>query len=742
MCLGTRVFIKQKNSMKFSYDWLKEYVSKIDSPQKVAADLTMSIFEVENVEKFNNDWLLDIKVLTNRAHDCLAHLGIAREIAAASSANFSEPIIKFKEDKLLKIKDFLSVEVKEPKLCPRYSVRVVVDVKVGDSPQWMQERLKTCGLRPINNIVDITNYVMLECGQPLHAFDFDKLATNTRIGTNDTNKKTIIVRRAQKGEKIITLDEGRAERILNENILVIADPNCAIGIAGIKGGRGTEIDQNTKRIALEAANFEPVNIRKSSKSLNLRTDASWRFENSPDINLTVWALDRAAGLMVELAQGRVASGIIDIVSQVRRPWTAAVAHNYIESLLGVKIKPEQVLKIFARLDLPVKQIKKARGLVYEVKIPTRRADLENQEDLIEEIGRLFGYQNIPTKMPAGELIGALENEELLYLDEIKDILIGLGYSEVYNYSLISEGDKNLYNLQDLVELNNPLSQEQKYFRPNLALGLIKNLQANLKYLQAGGSTGWQAETLHLFEEGHIFSAPGKKITEQKKIGGLVYLPDVRSGDKAFYELKGVIEILFHKLGLAGVWEDNHIQEGLSVNWKSVLHPTKSAQIKVGEELLGLVGEINPLILDQMGIEKRLASLPSLTSLASGGELWRSGSAIFEIDVARLVELIDEERIYQAPSKYPAITRDLAVLVEANTKTEEVMNEIESLAGELLQDINLFDIYEGEDLTEEQKSLAFHLIWQSPERNLSDVEVNKLMEKIVKALEDKGWEVRK
>lgn len=706
--------------MKFSYNWLKEYVSKISPPQRVAADLTMGIFEVENVEQLNNDWLLDIKVLSNRAHDCLSHLGIVREIAALSSNKFNEPAAKPKEDKSLKIKDFLSVEVKEPKLCPRYSARVLVDIKVGDSPQWMQERLKTCGLRPINNIVDITNYVMLECGQPLHAFDLDKINTK---GTNTDTKgtKRIIVRRAQKGEEIMTLDEGQAKRILNENVLVIADEKRAIGIAGIKGGKGTEIDVQTRRIALEAANFNPVNIRQSSKFLNLRTDASWRFENSPDINLTVWALDRAAQLITELAGGRVASGIIDVAAQVQKPWSAAVAHSYIESLLGIKIKTEQVLQIFACLDLPVKQIKKARDVYYEVKVPTRRADLLNQEDLIEEIGRLFGYQNIPAKMPAGELIGALENEQLFYLDEIKDILVGLGYSEVYNYSLIGEADKKLYDLKDLAELANPLSQEQKYFRPNLAVGLVKNLQANLKYFQSA-SSGWQAEALRLFEEGHVFSLQGKKIIEQRKIGGLVYLPDSRLKDRAFYELKGTIEILFNKLGLTDIWNDDYIQEGLPANWRLVLHPSKSAQIKVGQEMIGFIGEPNPLILSQMEIEGR--------------------PAIFEFDFARIVELIDEEKIYQTPSKYPAITRDLSLLVEANTKVEEVINEIENAAGELLEDVDLFDIYEGEDLSEEQKSLAFHLIWQSDERNLTDAEVSKLMEKIIKAIEEKGWEVRK
>lgn len=696
--------------MKFSYNWLKEYVPKIGAPQKLAADLTMGIFEVEDVEQFGKDWVLDIKVLPNRSHDCLAHLGIAREAAAIENLEFSEPKIELKEDKSLKIKDFLDVEVKEKKLCPRYSARVVIDVKVGDSPLWLQERLKVCGLRPINNIVDITNYVMLECGQPLHAFDLDKI-----------DQQKIIVRLATKGEKIITLDEGRAERILNENILVIADPKGAIGIAGIKGGRGPEIDSKTKRIALEAAKFEPINIRKSSKALNLRTDASWRFENDPDINITIWALERAASLINKLAGGTAVSGVIDVAAKNVQPWDAAVAHDYIESLLGVKIKPEQVLQIFKRLDLPVKQSKKSVKLFYELKVPTRRSDLLTQEDLIEEIGRLFGYQNICAKMPSGEMIPALENEQVLYLDEVRDILVGLGYSEVYNYSLISENDKKLYEFKDLSEVSNPLSREQKYFRPNLALGLVKNLEINAKHFLAG-SIGQSGNALRLFEEGHVFEKSDKKIFERKDIAGLVYLPKNKRAGFAFYELKGAVEIIFGKLGLAGLWDDDYLPEGLPINLKFIFDPSRSAQIKVGNDLLGFVGELNPSTASRLDIEGQ--------------------AAMFEVDFEKLIDLVDEERIYQPPSKYPAVTRDLAILVEANTKVEIVMNEIENAAGQLLAGVDLFDIYEGEDLANEIKSLAFHLIWQSSERNLSDLEINKLMEKIIKVLGEKGWEVRK
>ncbi len=698
--------------MKFSYNWLKEYIPGAPDAKKLAADLDMRVFEVEQIEKIGNDEVLDVKILPNRAFDCQSHLGLAREIAAIEKIKFKEPAIGLNENKSLKIKDLLSVQVLEPKLCLRYSARVVLDVKVGDSPQWLKDRLRACGLRPINNIVDITNFVMLECGQPLHAFDMDKL------NAEETENKKIIVRRAGKDEKIITLDEGRAERILNENVLVIADEKQAIGIAGIKGGKGPEIDPKTRRVALEAANFDPVSIRKSSKALNLHTDASIRFENRLDMNLTVWALDRAAALMQELAGGQVAAGVIDITAAKQKPQTTGVTHGYIESLLGVRIKNAEVLDIFKRLGLVTKTIKKGKETFYEVLVPTRRGDLLTREDLIEEIGRLYGYENIRPEMSRSILLPALKEESLVYADKIKDIMAGLGYSEVYNYSFVGTGEKDSYNLQNLIEVRNSLSQEQKYLRPNLVSGLLANLRENLKNWHAAHLRG---RALRLFEIGRVFEQRKEKAVEEKKIGGIVYL---RSDDKnkAFFEMKGVIEILFNKLSLADIWEDGHLQEGLSSDWNSILNPQKTAQIKVGQEILGLAGEINPHILDE---------------LEADGQ-----AVIFEIDFAKLVELISEECFYQPPSQFPAVVRDLSILVGADVKIEDVISAIENAAGKLLEDIDLFDLYEGEDLANEQKSLAFHLIWQSAERNLTDAEVNKLMGEIVAVVEEKGWEVRK
>jgi len=695
--------------MKFSYNWLKEYVPRISDAKKLVGDLDARAFEVEGIEQTGQDWVLDIAVLPNRAFDCFSHLGIAREIAAIQDVKFKEPEFKLKEDKKVKAEDLLSVEVKDKSLCPRYSGRVVLDVKVAESPEWLKEKLIACGLRPINNIVDITNFVLLESGQPLHAFDLDKIPGGR-----------IIVRRAKKDEKINTLDEGKAERILSENTLVIADQKKPIAIAGIKGGRGPEIDEKTRRVAIEAANFDEKSIRKSSRAIGLRTDASARFENGVDLNLTVWALDRAAILMAELAGGKIAQGIVDVQAKERRPLNNGVSHVYIESLLGTEIKSSEVLNIFERLGLSSEVIKKKDGVFYEVIVPTRRNDLNTQEDLIEEIGRLHGYENIPSKMPESVILPAVKDNELIYTDEIRGILVGLGYSEACNYSFVGEREVQKYEFENLVEVQNPLSQDQKYMRPNMAAGLIRNLSENRKYFQGGALA---MKSLRLFEVGKVFEVKGKEISERQKIAGLVYLPESQSKNETFYEAKGAVDVLAEKLGLDNAWEDSYLEKGLPQNWRKILNASRAAEIVVAEERVGWLGELNADLLRELEISGR--------------------PAVFEIDFEKLAVAITGDHKYEPASRFPANIRDLSVLVEPEQKIQEVINVIENSAGELLDDVDLFDIYDQvSDPSAELKSLSFRLVFQSHERNLSDGEINEIMEKVISAVEEKGWEVRK
>ncbi|PIZ69006.1 MAG: phenylalanine--tRNA ligase subunit beta [Candidatus Portnoybacteria bacterium CG_4_10_14_0_2_um_filter_44_20] len=694
--------------MKYSYNWLKEYVPKLPEPKKLVELLTMRAFEVEGVEVVGKDTVLEIKVLFNRAFDCLSHIGMAREIAAIGDYRLRTTDYRPREDKSLKIKDFLSIDVQDKKLCPRYSARVVVDVKISESPRWMQDRLVACGLRPINNIVDITNYVMLEIGQPMHAFDLDKCdANNTNRHANDANKKTIVVRRAERGEKITILDGG--EYNLNENVLVIADEAEPLAIAGIKGGKKAEIGIDTKAIILEAANFELTATRKNSKALNLRTDASVRFENGLDVNSTLRALDRAAELIQKIVGGKIVSGIAD--SQAARPRRAstAVAHSYIESLLGVNIKSGEVVNIFKRLLLPTKVIKKKNDIFYEVLIPSWRNDLATGEDLIEEVGRLCGYEKIPAIMPTSVLIAADKNEELINEDAVKDIMVGAGYTEVYNYSLISESDKEVFGLKEMVGPRHPLSREQKYLRPNLIVGLVKNVESNLRYF----------DEIRLFEIGRVFRLEGKKIREKKMISGVLGAKMERVRKRVekslFSEGKGIIDLLLEKMGVADVWYDDFLAE---TNEMRMFQPAKRALVKTENKTLGWLGEINKTSLSVLGIGESVFA--------------------FELDFELLNELVEREVAYRAPSKYPAIVRDLSLLVQPQTKIDQVLDIIENIGGALIIDTELFDVYEKGG----QKGLAFRIIYQSNERTLTDVEVNASQQKIIKAMEERGWEARR
>ncbi|MBU4481537.1 phenylalanine--tRNA ligase subunit beta, partial [Patescibacteria group bacterium] len=431
--------------MNFSYNWLQSFFKrKLPSPEKLADLLSRRFAEVEEIRKENKDIVLDIDIRPNRAGDCFSHLGIAREISAILNFKLQIAVRKLIEDKNLKAKDFVSVDVKHRQSCPRYTARVICDVKVGPSPKWIQERLKVCGLRPINNIVDIANYAMLETGQPLHAFDFEKIEADKRGYQRGLTRK-IIVRFAKKGEKIFTLDN--KEYDLDKEILVIADSKEPLAIAGIKGGKKAEIDEKTKIVVLESANFNPKVIRGGSRKIDLKTDASRRFEHGIDPNLTEIAINRAAGLIQEIAhqQGgcpKVCHGLVDFYPQKVLPKKIKLDLDYVEGLLGVKISQKEIIKILKSLGLKIeprpkpknqfsqsgaRQINLGRGKILNVVVPTFRLDISIPEYLIEEIGRIYGYQKIKPIFPLAVLIPPKRNFELFWEDMVKDILKEAGF---------------------------------------------------------------------------------------------------------------------------------------------------------------------------------------------------------------------------------------------------------------------------------------------------------------------------
>lgn len=680
--------------MLFSYNWLKEYVKKLPKPEKLAQSLVMKSFEVEEVKKVGKDYYLDIDVLANRAPDCFSHIGIARECSVIFNSNLILPKIKIKEDKKIKIDNLLFVEVENKEDCLRYTARIIDKVKVGVSPKWIQERLKTCGLRPINNIVDITNYVMLETGQPLHAFDFDKLE-------GENSKKKIIVRRAVKGEKITALDDEKY--VLDKDVLIIADSKSPLAIAGIKGGKKAEIDKNTKTIILESANFNSALIRQASQKIKLRTDASLRFEHKIDPSLTEKAINRAVELINKTAGGKIVANLADVNSFRFNPIKINLPIWKVESLLGFKILRKEIIDILKKLEFKI--IKSGSDYVL-VEVPSFRLDVSLPEDLIEEIGRIRGYENIPSVFPFGYLAPPKKNYNVFWENIAKDILKELGFTESYNYSFVNDKDIEFLGFSNSIELANPISLELNFLRPSLIPNLLKNILKNFRYLSE----------VKMFELGNIFFANSE---EKKMLTGFVAS---KNKGEQFYEIKGTIDVLLNKMGIANCWYDNFEQTPEQSNF-CVWDKDKSAEIKIGSEEIGFLGEISQKVLDDYRIIGKVV--------------------FFDIDFKKLSKIALEEKEYRPISQYPSAIRDISLLVPFEVKVVDVMNEINSAGGNLIVDVDLFDIYEKEGLPNGKKNLAFHIVFQSKNKTLSSEEINELQDKIIKSLEkNSDWEVRK
>ena len=711
--------------MVFSYNWLQSFFKKqLPKPEKLAELLTMHSFEVKEVKKVKNDWVLDIDVFPNRGPDCFSHIGVAREISAITGYPLLVTGYDLKEDKKpstraelgagpvphrpallerggagagIRARDFLKVEVREKTACPRYTVRVISGVKVSPSPKWIKDKLEVCGLQSINNIVDIANFVMLETGQPLHAFDLEKL----------TDRK-IIVRFAKERERIVTLDEKNYE--LDSEILVIADSRRPVAIAGIKGGIMPKIDEKTKIVVLESANFNPRIIRQGSQKLGLRTDASLRFEHGIDPNLTELAINRVAFLIQKVSGGKIAKGLIDFYPKRSLPKEIELDLDYLKKLLGLEIPKKEIKSILENLEIKVKEAHPLANKIL-VQIPTFRLDINLPEDLIEEIGRIYGFQKIPPSPPLVSLIPPGKNLDRFWEDFVKDILKEAGFSEVYNYSFVSEQMAKIfsYHSKDLIEIENPVSSEQKYLRPNLIPNLLKNVKDNKK----------KFEEIKVFELGKIFKKDlAGKISEKKALTGLIFKKEKA---ETFYELKGVCDLLFEKMGISNFWYDSY-KATPDESKISLWHPKKCAEIKVDHQEIGFLGEISPKILGNLGIENVV---------------------VFDFDFEKLQKLASEEHEFRPLSKYPAAIRDLAILVPSETRVEEVLNKIEVAGGSLIRDVDLFDIYEGEELPEGKKNLAFHIIYQAEDRTLSSKEIDQMQQKIIKALEEEvEWQVRR
>jgi len=681
--------------MVFSYNWLKEYLKTLPQPEKLADLLNMHSFEVEEVKKEGKDHLIDIDVLPNRAADCFSHYGMAREISAIAKVVLKDLDVKFKADKKLKSRELVKVEVLDKSSLSRYSAKVISGVKIKPSPQWLVERLKSCGLRPINNVVDIANYVMLETGQPIHAFDLEKIHQEKGDGL-----RKIIVRRAKKGEKITSLDGEKYN--LDQDVLVISDLKGPLAIAGIKGGKYPEIDQKTKTIVLEAANFDPQVVRKGSKKINLRTDASLRFEHGLDPNLTELAINRASSLIQEIVKGNPSSDLIDYYPKKTLPKLIKLDLSYLKSLLGMEVKSKDAAAILKRLKF---QIIKSGVDYLLVKVPSFRLDINIPEDLIEEIIRIKGLENIDPVFPVSSLIPPKKNLEIFWEDMAKNIFKEAGFNEVYNYSFFGEEEASLfhYSKDELIELENPISSEQKYLRASLIPSLVRDVEKNHKNFKE----------IKIFELGKVFRNE-KGFKEKRMLSFLI------TGD-SFYEAKGIVDLFLNKLGISNIWYDDYKptpENSRSIVW----HSQKAAEIKADNEEIGFLGEISPSILSELKIDKVV---------------------VCDIDFEKLLNIASEEHEYRPISRFPAVVRDLAILTPQETRVVEILNIINSAGGSLVRDVDLFDIYQGEELPDGKKNLAFHIIFQAEDRTLSSNEVDRVMEKIIKILEeDPERQVRK
>lgn len=638
-----------------------------------------------------DDVVLEVNVTPNRP-DALSHLGVAREVGVVTGAALKVPQPKPAESGA-PTSEKVKVRVESPERCPRYAARVVENVTIKPSPQWMQERLKACGVRAINNVVDVTNYVNLEYGQPLHAFDLDKLAG-----------QEIVVRMAAKGEKLTTLD-GKA-RTLDSDDLVICDKSTPQALAGVMGGGDSEVTEKTTRLVLESANFAGSGVRRTAKRHVLHTEASHRFERGADLDAVVPALERAAQLIAELSGGTVAPGRVDVYPAEKAPRQVTLRFARVEKVLGVAVAEAEVRRILEALGF--KKVAESAGqATYEV--PRARVDVEREEDLLEEVARVYGYDNIPAKLPRGLAELAPEPAHSEAERRLRQALAGAGLSEVVNYSFVAPKSLEVLGLKEQpVALLNPLSVEQSVMRTSLLPGLLENLSRSVRH---------QVESVSVYETGRAYfrdAEGGQGIRpaarEVHRVAGLVW--GLRGGGRSwtqkdaradFYDAKGAVEAVLAALRVEGTtW---------SLGGPAAYHPRASAEVKGADgTVLGYVGELHPRVVKALGLPE--------------------GVFVFELDTAPLYAAARLVPEYHPLPKFPAVLRDLAVVVPVEQANEEVRKVILEVGGPLVEDALVFDVYTGKPIPEGKKNLAYALRYRSPDRTLTDVEVSEAHQRII------------
>ena len=636
-----------------------------------------------------DDVVFDYEITSNRV-DCYGVIGIAREAAATFGRKFCPPVVKTTgngED----ASDYIKVTVKDPDLCPRYTARVVKNVKIGPSPKWMQRCLAANGIRPINNLVDITNYVMEEYGQPMHAYDLDTI-----------EGREIIVRRAEAGEKFVTLDG--QERTMDENVLMICDGKKAVGIGGIMGGENSMITDQVKTVLFEAACFNGTNIRLSSKRIGLRTDASGKFEKGLDPNNAEAAINRACQLMEELGAGEVVGGMVDVCSETREPSRVPFEPERINAILGTDLTKEEMLGYLARVELAYDE------KTNEIVAPTFRQDIHCTADVAEEVARFYGYDKIPTTLPNGEATTGKLPFKLRIEQVARDIAEYCGFSEGMTYSFESPKvfDKLRIpadsDLRKVITISNPLGEDYSIMRTTTLNGMLTSLATNYNR---------RNKNVRLYEIGKVYLPKSLPLTE---------LPDERVhftlgmyGDGDFFDMKGVCEEFFEK---AGMKKKVYYTPDSGKPW---LHPGRQANIIYEGSVVGYLGEVHPLVADAYGIGEK--------------------TYIAVIDILDILKYAGFDHKYTGIAKYPAVTRDLSMVVPKSVLAGDIEKMLEQRGGKILESYQLFDVYEGSQIKEGYKSMAYSIVFRDHERTLEEADITAVMKKILNGLTSLGIELR-
>ena len=623
-----------------------------------------------------NDWVLDLHLTPNRA-DMLSMIGVAYDLATVLDTK-----VTVKEAELHPISTPNPVEVKvETDKVIQYNARYIGGVKVQPSPWWLQQRLIAAGIRPINNVVDISNYILIEYGQPLHTFDADKLG----------NK--IVVRNANPGEKFITLDE--IERTLTTDDIVITDGEKPVCLGGVMGGLNTGVDNDTVNIILEAAQFDPISIRKTSSRLGLRSESSFRFERKIDYNRVSKALDKATQMLCELAGGSCYDGVSQVINQEYQPVVIKVSLAKINSYMNLNLSADEVNNIIERMAFDYH----FDGENYEVIVPSRRIDYDNNyQDLIEDIARFYGFDNIPTTIPATSEMGRLTKEQSLERS-IRALLAGLGLNEAICYSLTS--DEHLYEFTteklEAVKLLMPFTEEREYMRQSLIPSLLDVVSYNKSR---------KIDNAKFFEISSVYSTSGERMLLSGALSGVfeksLWQQNVERVD--FYLVKGILEELFTKLGIVVTYQPYSMDN---------MHPGKTAAIYAGEDFLGFVGSIHPKYQKSHGLNE---------------------TYVFELDLNKIYAMTSDKINYAPVSKYPSITRDLAIVCDKNIKASDITALIKQTGKKILVDIELFDLYIDEAIGADKKQLAYKLTFMDSEKTLESADVEKVIKSILNRLE--------